>query len=153
MERRFELRKREIEEDAKIDKAAFGGATSRLVRYLTPYFRGLPRNETRANAMTFVKGLLSDLDRKNTESIAYRFGQDRRALQRFLGEVRSRLAQQMAKVIGEEDGVLAFDPSGFEKDGKNRRAFRDNGSGDSARSTTGKSARFSRMSRARNMRS
>ena len=73
----------------------------------------------------FVKGLLSDLDRKNTESIAYRFGQDLRALQRFLGEVawddkemRNRLAKQAAKVIGEEDGILAFDPSEF------RRALR-----------------------------
>ena len=87
MERRFELRKREIEQDAKIDQTAVRGATSRLVRYLTPYFRGLPRSESRANATTFVKGLLSDLNRKNTESIAYRFGQDRRGLQRFVGEV------------------------------------------------------------------
>ena len=125
MERRFELRKREIEQDAKIGQTAVRGATSRLVRYLTPYFRGLSRSETRENAMTFVNGLLSDLDRKNTESIAYRFGRDRRGLQRFIGEVvwddlamRKRLAKQVAKLIGEEDGILAFDPSGFEKDGK-----------------------------------
>ena len=125
MKRRFELRKCEIEQDAKIDQTAVRGATSRLVRYLTPYFRGLPRSESRENATTFVKGLLSDLDRKNTESIAYRFGQDRRGLQRFVGEVvwddlamRNRLAKQAAKLIGEEDGILAFDPSGFKKDGK-----------------------------------
>ncbi|MDR0337821.1 MAG: transposase, partial [Planctomycetaceae bacterium] len=81
---------------------------------LEPYFRGLPRSETRENATTFVKGLLSDLRRKNTESIAYRFGKDRRGLQCFLGEVawddlamRNRMVSQVVKLIGEEDGILA----------------------------------------------
>ena len=125
MEKRFETRKREIEQDAKIDKKDLAGALRRLDTFLKPFFEYLPRTETRKNATTFVKGILSDIKRKNIESIAYRFGQDRRALQRFIGEavwdhqvILDRIARQAAKLYGEEDGVLAFDPSAFEKDGK-----------------------------------
>jgi len=125
MEPRFRTRKREIEQDAKIDQKGLAGASRRLDAFLTPYFKDLPRSESRQNATTFVKGLLSDLKRKNVESIAYRFGQDRRALQRFIGEavwghqiILDRIAKETVKLIGEEDAILAFDPSGFEKDGK-----------------------------------
>ncbi len=58
----------------------------RLDRFWKPFFEFLSRSETRENAATMVQGLLSDLKRKNTESIADRFGQKRRALQRFVGE-------------------------------------------------------------------
>ena len=83
------------------------------------------RSETRQNAQFFLEGLLSDLPRKNVESIAYRYEQDRQALQRFVGQtdwdhqpLLNRLAEQVAQEIGEADGILAFDPSAFEKDGK-----------------------------------
>jgi hypothetical protein len=56
------------------------------------------------------------------ESIAYRFQQDRQALQRFMGQMDwnhkpmvKRLVDQIALTIGEEDGILSFDPSAFEK--------------------------------------
>jgi len=125
MERRFAERKREIEDDAKIDKHALSGCVRRLQQFGKPYFEHFRRSETRDHAQRFLEGLLSDLPRKNVESIAYRYEQDRRALQRFVGETDwdhkilfKRLAEQVAKEIGEEDGILAFDPSGFEKDGK-----------------------------------
>ncbi len=121
MEKRFETRKREIEQDAKIDKKDLAGTLRRLDTFLKPFFEYLPRTESRENATLFVKGLLSDIKRKNIEAIAYRFGQDRRALQRFIGQaewdhqvILDRLAKQAAKLYGEEDGILAFDPSGFE---------------------------------------
>jgi hypothetical protein len=124
MKARFKTRKCEIEQDAKIDKKDLAGAARRLDDFLTPYFNELPRSESRQNATLFVKGLLSDLKRKNTESIAYRFGQKRRALQRFIGEavwdhqvILDRIAKETVKIIGEDDAILAFDPSGFEKDG------------------------------------
>ena len=125
MEQRFAARKREIEQDAKLDTKDLAGAAQRLDRFLAPYFEYLPRSETRENATIFVQGLLSDLKRKNVESIAYRFGQYRRGLQRFIGEavwdhqvILNRIAEQAAKLYGEQDGVLVFDPSGVEKDGK-----------------------------------
>jgi SRSO17 transposase len=125
MEKRFETRKREIEQDAKIDKKDLAGAAQRLDQFLVPFFVELPRSETRKNALMFVQGLLSDLQRKNVESIAYRFGQNRYNFQRFIGEavwdhqvILDRIAQQAAKLYGEDDGILVFDPSAFKKDGK-----------------------------------
>ncbi len=70
MEKRFETRKREMEQDAKIDKKDVAGMRTRLDRFLSPCFEFLPRSETRENATIMVKGLLSNLKRKNTESIA-----------------------------------------------------------------------------------
>ena len=125
MEKRFETRKREIEQDALIDKKDLAGAAQRLDRFLAPFFESLPRSETRENASRYVQGLLSDLHRKNVESIAYRFGQDRRALQFFVGAAQwdhqmilNRIAENAAKLFGEDDGILVFDPSAFKKDGK-----------------------------------
>jgi SRSO17 transposase len=125
MEKRFETRKREIEQDALIDKKDLGRATERLDQFLKPFFAYLPRSETRENATLFVQGLLSDLQRKNVESIAYRFGQDRYNVQRFIGEAKwdyqvilNRIAENATKLFGEDDGILVFDPSAFEKDGK-----------------------------------
>jgi SRSO17 transposase len=125
MERRFAERKREIEQDATIEEKALAGCVRQLQKFGKPYFEHFRRSETRQNAQIFLEGLLSDLPRKNVESIAYRYEQDRRALQRFVGEtdwdhkiLLHRLAEQVAQEIGEEDGIIVFDPSGFEKDGK-----------------------------------
>jgi len=125
MERRFELRKREIEHDARIPAAALSGCVRRLQQFGKPYFEHFRRSETRQNAQFFLEGLLSDIPRKNAESIAYRYEQDRNNLQRFIGQtdwdhqvLLQRLAEQVAAAIGEDDGIFVFDPSGFEKDGK-----------------------------------
>lgn len=102
MEKRFETRKREIEQDAKIDKKDLAGALRRLDAFLKPFFKQLPRTESRENATIFLKGLLSDIKRKNVEAIAYRFGRDRRALQRFIGQIkwdhRRRRTRQIERV-------------------------------------------------------
>ena len=64
------------------------------------------------------------MERKNVESIAYRFGQDRLPLQRFIGwapwedaPLRQELMRQVAVQLGHADGVLVFDPSSFPKSG------------------------------------
>ena len=125
MKDRYRTRKRQIEKDAKIDKKDTAGMRARLDRLLSPFFDHLTRSEARGNAAVMVKGLLSDLKRKNTESIAYRFGKKARALQLFVGTddwehqiILDRIAKETVKLIGEEDAVLAFDSSGFEKEGK-----------------------------------
>src|SRR5206468_9364057 len=58
------------------------------------------------------------------ESIAYLHDQDRQALQKFIGQLPwdhqphlTELARQVGAAIGEADGVLVFDPSGFAKKG------------------------------------
>jgi SRSO17 transposase len=97
----------------------------RLERFMTPYVEHLVRTEQVEHAHTFVKGLLSDLDHKNVESIAYRFGQERMPLQWFVGmsewdhePLRDELVRQVGEQLGQEDGVIVFDPSGFPKSGK-----------------------------------
>ncbi len=59
------------------------------------------------------------------EWIAYRFGQERMPLQWFIGvsdwdhePLRDELVRQVGEQLGEEDGVIVFDPSGFPKSGK-----------------------------------
>ena len=67
------------------------------------------------HARTFVQGLLSDLDHKNAESIAYRFGQEQMPLQWFVGvsdwndeRLRDELVRQVGRQLGENDGVIVF---------------------------------------------
>ncbi len=70
-------------------------------------------------------GLLSNIERKNVESIADRFGQSRLPLQSFIGgdawddaPLRKELQGQIRRHLGQGDGVLVFDPSGFPKSGR-----------------------------------
>ncbi len=90
-----------------------------------PFVGLLARREQAEHALTFVRGLLSDLDHRNVESIAYRSGQERVPLQHFMGvsewddgALRRELARQIGQELGEADGVLVFDPSSFHKSGK-----------------------------------
>ena len=77
------------------------------------------------HAKTSICGLLSNVERKNIASIAYRFGQSRLPLQGFIGwdawddePLRQELRRQVKTHLGQGDGVLVFDPSGFPKTGR-----------------------------------
>lgn len=124
MDARFETRKEQLLEECQVDRRLFEQVQTRLERFMEPFVKIFGRRESREHAHTFVKGLLSDLEAKNTESIAYRFGQDRQPLQRFVGwadwdeaALRTELARQVGEELGEADGVLALDPSAFPKSG------------------------------------
>jgi SRSO17 transposase len=124
MERRFEIQKRKILQEADIKPQVFDGMLKRLEQFVEPFIASLGRREPRENAHIYISGLLSDLQRKNVESIAYRYDQDRRALQRFVGSapwdhqpLQEELAKQVGNELGEDDGVIVFDPSGHKKCG------------------------------------
>jgi SRSO17 transposase len=126
MERRFEIRKRKILKEAAIRPQIFKGMLKRLEQFIKPFIGSLGRREPKENAHIYISGLLSDLQRKNVESIAYRCDQDRRALQRFIGSapwdhqpLQEELAKQVGNALGEDDGVIVFDPSGHKKSGSN----------------------------------
>ena len=51
---------------------------SRLESFAQPFVASLPSPESRRHSRTYLAGLLSDLDRKNAEAIAYRYDLDRR---------------------------------------------------------------------------
>jgi len=124
MDARYTTRKQELLQECQIGPEIFEQVMPRLETFMAPFVESFRRQEPDQHAQTYVCGLLSDLERKNVESIAYRFGQDRLPLQRFIGwapwddaPLRQELTQQVAEQLGQPDGVLVFDPSGFAKSG------------------------------------
>lgn len=118
-------RKEKLMSECEIAPRAFQHVTNRLERFMRPFVDCLARREQVEHARTFVRGLLSDLKHKNTESIAYRFNQERMPLQWFIGRsswddepMRDELARQVGEQLGEANGVIVFDPSAFPKSGK-----------------------------------
>ena len=81
MEAKYEARKRELMDECKLAPQVFERVMPRLEAFMRPFVANLVRHEQIEHAHTFVQGLLSDLDHKNVESIAYRFGQQRMPLQ------------------------------------------------------------------------
>ena len=125
MEAKYEARKQELLEECMVAPQIFERVLPRLERFMEPFVEHLVRQEQCQHANTFVPGLLSNLERKNTESIAYRFGQQRMGLQWFVGKsdwdhepLRDELVRQVGEQLGEEDGVIVFDPSGFPQSGR-----------------------------------
>lgn len=124
MERRFRFRLKELLADCQVSSRTFIGIQERLEKFAEPFVASLPSPESRQHGRTYVAGLLSDVARKNTESIAYRHDLDRQVLQRFIGYLSwdqgpllDELTRQVAAELGEADAVLVFDPSGFPKRG------------------------------------
>jgi SRSO17 transposase len=124
MERRFEARLEELRADAEVPPGLLRGVLPRLEAFLQPFVASLVSPEQRTNAQHYVQGLLSDLDSKDAESIAYLHDRERQGLQKFLGQAPwehrplfSELARQVGAELGEPDGVLVFDPSAFPKKG------------------------------------
>jgi len=124
MERRYESRKREILQDTELKPQVTEGMLKRLEQFAEPFAAAFVRRDSRANIPMYLGGLLSDADRKNVESIAYHYDRRRGGLQYFIGlsswshhPLQQELARQVGNELGDEDGVIGFDPSGFEKCG------------------------------------
>jgi len=125
MERRFEVRLDELMAACRVEPEMFEGLTQRLEEFIEPFAQAVfRRRESKQHAHTYVAGLLSDLKRKNTESIAYRHNQERQGLQRFIGfhqwdhrPLVTELVRQVGAHLGQADAVIVFDPSGFAKKG------------------------------------
>jgi SRSO17 transposase len=124
MERRFRIRLDELLGDAEVRPSLLTGVMPRLETFLRPFVAALQSPEQRTNAQHYVEGLLSDLDSKDAESIAYLHDRERQGLQKFIGQAEwnhrpmvTELARQIATELGEDDGVLVFDPSAFAKKG------------------------------------
>ena len=125
MEPRFAVRKKQLIDDARIRPEVYQGLLERLPGFLEPFAQGLVRSEQREHLRTYLEGLMSDLERKNVEAIAYLHDQDRRDLQHFVGEsnwafepMLAELTREVGVEFCESDGVIVVDPSGFEKEGR-----------------------------------
>jgi SRSO17 transposase len=124
MERRFESRFDEMMDQARVSPDLLRGMLPRLEEFVDPFVEDLLGPEHQRHAAEYITGLVSRLERKNSEGIAYLFDQPRQGIQTFIGEVPwdhrpplMRLATQVGQELGEPDGVIVFDPSGFPKKG------------------------------------
>jgi SRSO17 transposase len=124
MEPRFQQRKDQLLADCQVPPATFRGAVRRLEAFAQPFVASLPSPESRRYTGTYLAGLLSDLEHKNAEAIAYRYDLDRQTLQTYLGispwdhtPLIDELNRQVARELGRPDAVLVFDPSAFPKKG------------------------------------
>jgi SRSO17 transposase len=124
MDRAFEVRYEELMAECRVSPELFEGAEARLREFVEPFARCLGTPLRVEWAQSYVAGLVSDLEYKNIESIAYLHDQDRQPLQRFIGAVPwdhrpilSVLWQQVGGELGEPEGVIVFDPSAHSKKG------------------------------------
>jgi len=121
---RYRLRKQQLLDECEVPQEVFRGGIGRLGEFARPFADCLGRREQKDHARTYLAGLVSDLEHKNAESIAYRHDQQRHGLQHFVGSstwdhrpLIRELAGQVGRAIGTPDGVIVFDPSGFAKKG------------------------------------
>ena len=124
MEARYTFRKTQLLDECQVAPEIFEQVIPRLYTLMEPFVTIFHGQVDAQHAKTYVCGLLSDVERKNIESIAYRFGQSRLPLQGFMGShawddepLRQELRRQVKTHLGQGDGVLVFDPSGFPKSG------------------------------------
>src|SRR6266446_1154640 len=125
MEARYAFRKTQLLDECQVAPEIFEQVIPRLYTFMAPFVKTFQGQVAAQHAKTYVCGLLSDVEHKNVESIAYRFGQSRLPLQGFIGwgewadaPLRHELLGQVKTHLGQADGVLVFDPSGFPKSGR-----------------------------------
>jgi SRSO17 transposase len=124
MDRRYEARLVEMLAQAQVSPGSIDGLLTRLDEFILPFAVTLTEPEQRRHATEYVIGLLSKLEHKTGEGIAYLHAQKRQGIQKFIGHVPwgyelflNTLARQVGEELGELDGVIVFDPSGFPKKG------------------------------------
>ena len=124
MEGRFEVRRGELLAQACVSVEDWWAVEAELAVFAEPFVESLIESAQRRHLVEYTAGLLSTLERKTGEGIAYLHGQDRKQLQQFVGESPwdhapfiQELARQVGEQIGEPDGVIVFDPSAFAKKG------------------------------------
>ena len=108
---------------AEVSPEAMLGLLDRLEAFVHPFCASLGAGERR-RAAEYLTGLLSQLEHKTAEGIAYLLDQDRQPIQKFIGQADwdhrpalATLAAQVGERLGEPDGVIVFDPSAFAKKG------------------------------------
>ena len=125
MEARYAFRKTQLLDECQVASEIFEQIIPRLYTFMKPFVTTFQGQVAEQHAKTSVCGLLSNLERTNIESIAYRFGHSRLPLQAFVGwdawddePLRAAWRNQVKLHLGQGDGVLVVDPSGFAKSGR-----------------------------------
>jgi len=96
-------RLKELLDDATVDPAVLRDMLPRLERFVKPFAALLATPEQQTHLHEYVSGLVSNLERKNVEEIAYYHDQERQALQKFIGQVpwdHRPLVTELARQVG-----------------------------------------------------
>lgn len=125
MQKRYTLVSDSILDGCLITPDVYEGVLERFETFVAPFIKHLHKRVQQQKAIDYMKGLLSDVERKNVESIAYLHGTDRQPLQNFIGQVEwddavilDKLVRRVASEIGTQNGILVLDPTSFPKKGK-----------------------------------
>jgi SRSO17 transposase len=125
MEARYPIRKHQLLEECQVAPESFDQGIPRWSTFMAPCVETLQGQALTQPAQTSVSGLLSDVEHKNVESIAYHVGQNRLGLQSFIGwadwadaPLRQTVLAPVGQQWGQGDGVLVLDPSAFPKAGR-----------------------------------
>ncbi|MCR4437078.1 MAG: IS701 family transposase [Eubacteriales bacterium] len=93
--------------------------------FLAPFRDCYLRSDQRQNGEVFVKGLLSDLDRKSIEPIALRYEESVREMQLFMREapfddvkMAQTYKETLSSRVNDPEGMLSVDSTEFVKKGK-----------------------------------
>ena len=110
--------------DCIVSPDVFTPMIDRLAAFVVPYQQALETEVAQHNLHLYLKGLLSHLPRKNAEDIATFVDVQRQVIQEFIGiapwdhrPLIEVLVPQVARRLGQPDGIIAFDPSSFPKRG------------------------------------
>jgi len=113
MVKRYVLARESVFADCWVTPEAYEGVFERLEQFVSSFFLHLPTRLQREKAVAYTQGLLSNVEKKNVESIVYCHGYDRQPLQMFIGQVDwnddailDDLADQVACEVGRDDGIL-----------------------------------------------
>ena len=87
MEQRYEARLKEMLAQTKVSPEQFAGMMDRLETFVEPYAASLAEPEQQRHAVEYVSGLLSKLEHKTGEAIAYLHDHERQGIQKFIGDV------------------------------------------------------------------
>src|SRR5712691_504870 len=125
MEASYAFRKSQWLEECQVAPEIFEHVIPCLYTFMEPFVTTFHGQVAAQHAKTSVGGLVSDSERKNVASIAYRCGQSRLPLPGFIGwgewddtPWRHALIGQVNRHWGQADGVLVFDPAAFAKSGQ-----------------------------------
>src|SRR5215213_4905052 len=104
---------------------AAGGAARAVAEAVALLRRHFRRPAAHGHAADYLRGLIADVERKNGWQLAERVGYDHpRGIQRVLDRyawdaaaVRTALGQYVVAEMGDSQGVLVVDETGFPKQG------------------------------------
>lgn len=110
--------------DAEVSPDDVRGCRAHLTRFLKRYLPLFYREEQRGHAVTFVRGLLSGLERKSVEPIANQADVPRKDLQYFVGcggwddePIMVELRRHVVEELADDDGAIVIAPTAFPKRG------------------------------------